>query len=127
MQQASGGWELADSIFDWIVRFLASGGWKPPDSRLSDGGLESEINEIKASGGWKPPNSMDIDHRSLCYVLTSRKRQRRTNNAQVNWIASFAVCLLNEPEASATDKSALGGRWQLILPKSHPDGLSIGG
>ena len=35
-------------------------GWKPPDSRLSDGGLESEINEIKASGGWKPPDSREL-------------------------------------------------------------------
>ncbi len=103
MQQASGGREPADSIFDWIVRFLASGGWKPPDSRLSDGGLESEINEIKASGGWKPPNSMDIDHRSLCYVLTSRKRQRRTNNALGNRLPLCAF-ILYSPGAAATDK-----------------------
>ena len=59
-------------------------GWKPPDSGLSDGGLESEINEIKASGGWKPPDSLGFFGAGL------------VNDGQMR--------VFYEPEASATDK-----------------------
>ncbi|RLT17494.1 MAG: hypothetical protein DWI28_06065 [Planctomycetota bacterium] len=84
------GWKPPDSrlsdggLESEINEIKASGGWKPPDSRLSYGGLESEINEIKASGGWKPPDSLGFFGAGL------------VNDGQMR--------VLYEPEASATDK-----------------------
>ena len=55
------------------------------DSCLSSGGLETKPTKIQASGGRKPPDSRSIDDRGLFLFLTSRTRQRPTNNAPGNW------------------------------------------